>query len=150
MHWAAHGQTAAEVIHARVDAGRPHLGLTHWAGASPTKAETAIAKNYLTPDELAVLNRIVTAYLEFAEVQALSRRPMHMADWAGKLDDFLRLSGREVLENAGLVSHETALRKAEVEFEKFRKQALAGPSPAEKDFEEAVKKLPKRRPPEKG
>ena len=142
IHWAAHGQTAAEVVHGRVDAGKPNLGMTTWLGGNPTKEEAAIAKNYLTAEELEGLNRIVTAYLEFAELQALNRRPMYMRDWIAKLEDFLRLSGREILTHAGKISHEQALRKAEREFEKFRALELAQPSQVEKDFETAVKTLP--------
>ncbi|HEY3351716.1 MAG TPA: virulence RhuM family protein [Polyangia bacterium] len=95
MHWAAHGQTAAEVIVARADAAKPNMGLTTWTGPVPRKADVAIAKNYLDAVELEALNRIVTAYLEFAELQALNRKPMYMADWIAKLDDFLRLSERK-------------------------------------------------------
>ena len=146
MHWAAHGQTAAEVVHGRVDAGKQNLGMTTWLGGKPTKEEAAIAKNYLRAEELEGLNRIVTAYLEFAELRALNRRPMYMRDWIAKLEDFLRLSGREILTHAGKISHEQALRKAEREFEKFRVRELAQPSQVEKDFDEAVKKLPKPRP----
>ena len=149
MHWAAHGQTAAEVVHGRVDAGKQNLGMTTWLGGKPTKEEAAIAKNYLRAEELEGLNRIVTAYLEFAELRALNRRPMYMRDWIAKLEDFLRLSGREILTHAGKISHEQALRKAEREFEKFRVRELAQPSQVEKDFDEAVKKLPKPRPKKK-
>jgi hypothetical protein len=150
MHWAAHGQTAAEVVHARANATKPNLGLTSWLGTKPTKEEAAIAKNYLAADELDALNRIVTAYLEFAELQALNRQPMYMRDWIAKLEDFLRLSDRDILTHVGTVSHEEAVRKAELEFEKFRHQQLALPSLVEKDFEAAVKKLPKPRPKKKG
>ena len=143
IHWAAHGQTAAEVIHARVDATKPQAGMTNWVGAKPGKAEAVIAKNYLSPEELNVLNRIVTVYLELAEVQALNRQPMYMRDWIGKLDDFLRLSGRDILKHAGKISHEQAVRKAELEFEKFHNAQLAEPSQVEKDFEAAVKELKK-------
>ena len=146
MHWAAHGQTAAEVVHGRVDAGKQNLGMTTWLGGKPTKEDAAIAKNYLRAEEPEALNRIVTAYLEFAELRALNRRPMYMQDWIAKLEDFLRLSGREILTHAGKISHEQALRKAEREFEKFRVRELAQPSQVEKDFDEAVKKLPKPRP----
>jgi hypothetical protein len=92
MHWAAHGHTAAEVVAARADGAKPNMGLTSWTGATPKKTDAVVAKNYLAADELEALNRIVTAYLEFAELQALGRKPMHMADWIAKLDDFLRLS----------------------------------------------------------
>ncbi len=111
MHWAAHGHTAAEVIAARADAAKPNMGLTSWTGAAPRKTDVAIAKNYLGAEELDALNKIVTAYLEFAEVQALNRRPMYMADWIAKLDDFLRLSERDVLAHAGKVSHRPRSRR---------------------------------------
>ena len=153
MHWAAHGNTAAEVVHARVDGTKPQAGMTTWVGARPNKAGAVIAKNYLSPEELNALNRIVVAYLEFAEVQALSRRPMYMRDWIAKLDDFLRLSGRGILTHAGKVSHEDALRKAELEFERFHRRQLAQPSRVERDFDAAVKglkQLPGKRPTRKG
>jgi hypothetical protein len=143
MHWAAHGQTAAEVIHARVDAAKPQMGMTNWVGAKPSKAEAVIAKNYLTPEELNALNRIVTAYLETAELAALNRKPMYMRDWIAKLDDFLHLSGRDILTHAGKISHEQAVQKAELEFEKLHRVQLAEPSQVEKDFEAAVKELKK-------
>jgi hypothetical protein len=145
MHWAAHGHTAAEIIHDRADAARPNMGLTNWQGAKPTREEAVIAKNYLTAKELEALNRIVNAYLEFAELQALSRKPMHMRDWISKLEDFLRLGEREILTHAGTISHEQALRNAELEFEEFRGLQLAQTSQVEKDFDEAVKGLPKPR-----
>jgi hypothetical protein len=149
MHWAAHGHTAAEIVHKRSDAARPNMGLTNWQGTKPSKGEAVIAKNYLTAKELEALNRIVNAYLEFAELQALNRKPMYMRDWISKLDDFLRLGEREILARAGTISHEEALRKAELEFEKFRVLQLAQPSQVEKDFDEAVKQLPKPRKPRK-
>jgi hypothetical protein len=145
MHWAAHGHTAAEIVHNRADAARPNMGLTSWQGARPTREEAVIAKNYLTAKELEALNRIVNAYLEFAEVQALSRKPMYMRDWISKLEDFLRLGEREILTHSGTISHEQALRKAELEFEEFRVRQLAQVSQVEKDFDEAVKRLPKPR-----
>ena len=143
MHWAAYGQTAAEVIHARADAAKPQMGMTNWVGAKPNKAEAVIAKNYLSSEELNALNRIVVAYLELAEVQALNRKPMYMRDWIAKLDDFLRLGGRDILKHAGKISHEQAARKAELEFEKFHRAQLAEPSQVEKDFDAAVKELKK-------
>jgi len=142
MHWAAHGHTAAEIVHARADGRQPHMGMTNWVGEKPRREEAGIAKNYLAADEIEVLNRIVTAYLEFAEVQALNRKPMYMRDWIGKLDDFLRLGDRAILSHAGKISHEEALRKAETEFEKFRLTQLNEVSRVERDFEKAVKKLP--------
>jgi hypothetical protein len=145
MHWAAHRHTAAEIVHRRADATRQNMGLTSWMGSKPTRAEVAIAKNYLTAEELEALNRIVNAYLEFAELQALNRKPMYMRDWIAKLEDFLRLGDREILTHTGTISHERALRKAELEFEKFRARQLAEPSQVEKDFDEAVRNLPKPR-----
>lgn len=149
VHWAAHGHTAAEIVHHRADATKQNMGLTSWIGSKPTKGEAAIAKNYLTAEELEALNRIVNAYLEFAELQALNRKPMYMRDWIAKLEDFLRLGEREILTHSGTVSHEQALRKAELEFEKFRLFQLAEASQVEKDFDEAVRKLPKPRKPRK-
>ena len=106
MHWAAHGHTAAEIVHKRSDAARPTMGLTNWQGTKPSKGEAVIAKNYLTAKELEALNRVVNAYLEFAELQALNRKPMYMRDWISKLDDFLRLGEREILTHAGTISNE--------------------------------------------
>ena len=148
MHWAAHGHTAAEIIAERADATRPTMGLTSWSGGRVRKTDVTVAKNYLTADELDALNRIVTAYLEFAELQARNRRPMYMRDWIAKLDDFLRLSEREILTHAGRVSHEVALAKAEGEFEKFQVGQLAQPTEVEKQFEAMVKDL-KKLPPKK-
>jgi hypothetical protein len=145
MHWAAHGHTAAEIVYQRADAERPNMGLTSWAGAPsgqpPRKADAGIAKNYLDEDELQTLNRIVTAYLEFAELQAMRRRPMYMTDWIAKLDEFLRISDREVLDHAGRVSHEQALAKAEAEFEKYRAALTNEVSPVERHFEAAIKRV---------
>ncbi len=111
MHWAAHGQTAAEIIYGRADASKPNMGITNWTGPSIRKNEVTVAKNYLSEEELDILNRIVTAYLEFAELQALSRKPMYMRDWIDKLDDFLKMSGRDLLKHAGSISHDQALQK---------------------------------------
>lgn len=119
------------------------MGLTNWVGSRPSKSEAVIAKNYLAPEELDTLNRIVNAYLEFAELQALNRKPMYMEDWIVKLDDFLKLSGRELLSHAGTISHEQAIERAQIEYEKHRALRIDRPSPAEKHFEQAVKKLPK-------
>ena len=118
------------------------MGMTSWLGEKPRKDEAVIAKNYLKPEELDVLNRIVNVYLEFAELQALNRKPMYMQNWIAKLDEYLRLSEREILQHAGKISHEEALQKAELEFEKYRAGQLTQTSRVEKDFEEAVKMLP--------
>lgn len=120
MHWAAHGNTAAEIIYKRIDAHKPNLGLTTFKGEKPTKQETEIAKNYLTENELNILNRMVTAYLELAELQALNQKPMYMKDWIERLDDFLKMTGKDVLQNAGTISHEQALKKATEEYDKFK------------------------------
>ena len=144
MHWAAHGQTAAEIIHHRVDASQPHLGLTHYQGAEPTKKEVETAKNYLQEDEVNILNRIVTAYLEFAELQALNRRPMKMENWSSKLDDFLKLGDHDLLTHAGKISAKQAKEKAHLEYDKFRKVIDLTPSQVEKDFQSVIKNLEAR------
>jgi hypothetical protein len=141
MHWAAHGETAAEVVHRRADASKPNMGLTSWSGALPRKADVATAKNYLTEDEIQALNLIVSAYLDFAELQAHSRKPMYMADWIRKLDDFIRLSDREILTHAGKISHEAAVAKAEAEFDKFRTAQAALPQPVDRHFEQTLDQL---------
>ena len=141
MHWAAHGHTAAEIVAARADAAKPNMGLTSFTGVHPKQADSEIAKNYLNPEELDILNRIVTIYLDFAELQALSRKPMYMKDWVAKLDDFLRTSEREILTHAGRVSHEAAIEKARIEYEKYRRQLLEEPTPVERHFIEAVKEI---------
>ncbi|KAA2245690.1 virulence RhuM family protein [Chitinophaga agrisoli] len=149
MHWAAHGNTAAEVIFHRIDAGKPNLGLTNFKGGKPTKQETEIAKNYLTADELNILNRMVTAYLELAELQALNRRPMYMKDWITRLDEFLRMTGNDILQHAGSVSHEQAMKKAAVEYDKFKESHKDELSNAEKHFltyiEDAAKKIGRKK-----
>ncbi len=138
MHWAAHGHTAAEVIAVRADATKPNMGLTSWPGDSLRKADVSVAENYLGAEELEALNRIVTAYLEFAELQAMNRKPMYMADWITKLDDFLKLGNRDVLRHAGRVSHDQAMAKAELEYDRFASARAAFPAPVEKHFEEAI------------
>lgn len=134
MHWAAHGHTAAELIYQRIAADKPHLGLTNFKGVSPTKQEIQTAKNYLTEEELDVLNRVVTAYLELAELQALNRKPMYMADWITRLDEFIRMTGNDVLDHTGLVSHNQMLDKAEVEYEKYKEIIKNDLSKVERDF----------------
>ncbi len=147
MHWAAHGHTAAEVIHERADASKPNMGLTSVSRAGRVrKQDVAVAKNYLQGEELASLNRIVNAYLEFAELQARGKRLMYMQDWITKLDDFLRLSDREILTHAGTISHEVAQLKAEAAYEQYRARTDADTRAVDADFDEAVKRLPKPRP----
>ena len=142
MHWAAHGQTAAEVIHARVDATKPFMGLqTTRPGGIIRKEDVSVAKNYLDAGELGILNRIVTVYLEFAELQALRRKVMTMGEWVAKLDEFLKLSDHELLDHAGKISAEQARAKAELEYDRYRKLLDAQPRPVDADFEKAVAKL---------
>ena len=117
------------------------MGLTSWAGSRPRKEDVAIAKNYLAADEWDGLNRIVTAYLEFAELQARNRKPMYMRDWITKLDDFLRLSERDILTHAGKITHEAALTKAEAEYEKFHALEAGQPSSVELHFEAAIQEV---------
>ncbi len=155
MHWAAHGRTAAEVIAERADATKPNMGLTSWLGDGIRMADVAVAKNYLWAPELDVLNRIVTMYLDFAELQALNRKPMYMRGWIAKLDDFLRLNERDILTHAGTVSHEDALDRARVEYEQFRAKHVELPSPVERHFQQAVEETKllesgRKRPPRKG
>ena len=141
MHYATHGKTAAEIVYERVDSSKPNMGMTNFSGTKPTKKEVAIAKNYLFEDELETLNRLVVSYLEFAELQAKRRKPMKMKDWIKKLDDFLNFSDFEVLQHKGKISHKQALKKANQEYEKYKKRVINQKSKAEIDFEEAIKKL---------
>ena len=141
MHWAAHGHTAAEVVVARADAGQPNMGMTSTSADHPRKQDAPVAKNYLQADELEALNRIVTAYLEFAELQALNRQPMTMAGWIAKLDDFLRLSGRELLTHGGRVSHADALQHAQQQYDLWRKQRATLPQAVDRDFDAATHAL---------
>ncbi|MBM2812794.1 MAG: hypothetical protein HW416_3553 [Chloroflexi bacterium] len=143
MHWAIVGQTAAEIVHARVSAAKPQMGLTSWSGDQPRKGDVSIAKNYLNEDEIKALNLIVSAYLDFAELQAVGRTPMYMADWIRKLDDFIRISDREILTHAGTISHETALSKAEAEYEAFRAAQASLPQPVDQHFSKALGELTK-------
>ena len=142
MHWAAHGQTAAEVIHARVDADQPFMGLrTTRPGGIIRKEDVSIAKNYLDGEELGTLNRIVNAYIEFAELRALQRKVMTMRDWITKLDEFLSISEHELLDHAGKITAEQARMKAELEYERYRMFLDAQPRAVDLDFDQAVKRL---------
>lgn len=142
MHWAIHGQTAAEVVRARADATQPHMGLTSWK-SGPTgsirKADVTIAKNYLTADELSALDRVVVMYLDYAEEQASKRRPMTMADWVAKLDGFLQFNERNVLTHAGTVTQALAAGHAQAEFERYdaEQRRLEAASPSS-DFDRLV------------
>lgn len=144
MHWATHGHTAAEVIAERADAAKPFMGLqTTRPGGIVRKDDVAVAKNYLTEDELQVLNRIVNLYIEYAELQALERKAMTMQDWITKLDEFLKISGRELLDHAGKISAESAKAKAEKEYARYRKLLDAQPQRVDAEFEKAAKELKK-------
>ncbi len=138
MHFAIHGQTAAEMINDRVDADKPFLGLTNFKGKYITTRDIGIAKNYLSEDELKQLNLIVSMYLDFAELQATNGRLMKMLDWIQKLDDFLKISEKELLTNAGIVSHQKAIGKAKFEYEKYRK---AEDKKYISDFDREMKKI---------
>jgi hypothetical protein len=141
MHWAAHGHTAAELIYNRADSEKINMGITNFPGNILLKRDTEIAKNYLSEEELNVMNRIVTAYLETAEVQALNRKPMTMQDWLERLDMFLTMAGREILENAGQISHDSAIEKAHSEYDKYRQRLINEPTEVERHFIEAEKEL---------
>jgi hypothetical protein len=147
MHWAAHGHTAAEIIFQRADAFKVNAGLTSFKGSKPSKQETEIAKNYLIEDELNILNRMVTAYLEVAEIQAMNRTPMYMKDWIERLDGFLTMTGKNILTHAGSISHELAIEKAHAEYEKYKERTKNELSKVEidllKQIDSASKKLKK-------
>jgi hypothetical protein len=138
MHWAVTGKTAAEIISHRVNSNKPNIGLTNWRGAKPRKQDVSIAKNYLLENELAALNNLAEQYLIFAEGQAMQRIPMTMKDWIEKLNGFLTLNNRDILENAGKISHELAIEKAEREYDKYNLQQQ---KTIESDFDKAVKNL---------
>jgi len=145
VHWAITGQTAAEIIHSRVDATKPNLGLTTWRGAVPRKSDITTAKNYLTEPELAALNNLIEQYLVFAQGQAMRRIPMYMADWITKLDAFLALNDRDILTHAGRISHDMAQSKAESQYDAFQAAQTAAPRAVDADFDEAIKQLGKPR-----
>jgi hypothetical protein len=138
MHFAIHGQTAAEMIHSRSNADKPFIGLTNYNGNYITQRDVSIAKNYLTEDELKQLNLIVSMYLDFAELQATNGRLMKMQDWIDKLDDFLKISEKKLLKDAGKISHKQAIEKAKKEYEKYRK---AEDKKYISDFDREMKKL---------
>ena len=148
MHFSVHGHTAAEIIYERANAEKDFMGLTSWTGALPKRTDAEIAKNYLSSDELDTLNRIVSLYLDFAELQAKSHKPMYMKDWIQKLDDFLKLSGKELLSHAGKISAELAKQKADTEYDKFKERTTYSLSPVEihflENFEKEQKKLKNR------
>lgn len=140
LHFAAHGNTAAEVVYFRVDSDKPFAGLTHFKGSQPTQAEALIAKNYLQVEELKVLNNLVSAYFDLAEINAIEEKPMKMQDYLKQLDLILSSTGREILQNAGKISHQQAQEKAETEFRKYHNKTL---SEVEKSYLDTLKKLGK-------
>lgn len=140
LHFAAHGHTAAEVIYERADAEQPFMGLTTFKGEHPTLADVKIAKNYLSEDELKILNNLVSGYFDFAEIQAMKRRPMYMSDYIQQLDNILSSTGEPLLVGAGKVSHATAISKAESEYRKYELRTL---SPVEQAYLDTIKQLNK-------
>lgn len=144
MHWAITGKTAAEIIVQRADSNKLNMGLTNWRGTKPRKQDVGIAKNYLEENELEALNNLVEQYLIFATGQAMRRIPMYMKDWIEKLHGFLKLNDRNILENAGKISHQVAIEKAEKEYDKYH---LKMNNEIESDFDKAIKKIeaPKRK-----
>lgn len=144
MHYSVHGHTAAEIIYERADAEKDFMGLTTWSGAMPSKPEAEIAKNYLTHEEIKSLNRIVSLYLDFAEMQAEGHRPMYMKDWINILDDFLRISRKDILTHAGKISAKLAKEKADHEYDKFKERTKNNLSPVEIHFLENFEREQKR------
>lgn len=143
MHFAASGKTAAELIYERADSKKDFMGLTSWKGYMPQKNDALVAKNYLTEDELDTLNRIVSMYLDFAELQAKARKPMYMKDWIAKLDAFLNISERDILTHAGKISSEFAQTKASEEYSRFYTRSINEMSEVEKHFIESVERTEK-------
>lgn len=144
MHFAAHGHTAAEIIYLRADSAKDNMGLTVFKGKHPKKDEVTVAKNYLDEKELNILNRITSAYLEFAELQAIRHIPMTMKDWIAKLDDFIKMTGSELLENSGKISKLEAENKALAEYAKYKETIKDELSEVEKHFLESVKQTQKQ------
>lgn len=141
MHWAAHKHTAAEVIYQRADAEKEHMGLTSWQGKSIKKTDVEVAKNYLNKDEMDALNKIVTAYLDIAEVHALNHEPMYMKDWLETIDDYLKMTRRDILKTKGTVTHKQALEKAHSEYERYKKLERNRVSSVEEHFLGSINKL---------
>ena len=143
MHWAAHKHTAAEVIYQRADADKDNMGLTTWSGNRIKRSDVEVAKNYLDEKELDALNKIVTAYLDIAEVHALNQEPMYMKDWLETIDDYLRMTRRDILTTKGKVTHQQALEKAHLEYEKYKRNQEYILSPVECHFLESIGELDK-------
>ena len=141
MHWAAHKHTAAEVIYQRADAEKEYMGLTSWQGKSIKRTDVEVAKNYLNKDELDALNKIVTAYLDIAEVHALNHEPMYMKDWIETIDDYLKMTRRDILRTKGTVTHKQALEKAHEGYEKYKKREESRLSLVEQHFLDSINEL---------
>ena len=144
MHYSVHGHTAAEIIYERADARKDFMGLTTWTGAMPQKTDAEIAKNYLSQEEITTLNRIVSLYLDFAELQAEEHRPMYMKDWIAILDDFLRISRKDILTHAGSISAKLAKAKADAEYDKFKERTRNELTPVEIHFLEQFEREQKK------
>ena len=144
IHYSVHGHTAAEIIYERADAEKDFMGLTSWTGALPQKTDAEVAKNYLSQEELTTLNRIVSLYLDFAELQAEEHRPMYMKDWVSILDDFLRISRKDILNHAGRVSAQLAKAKADAEYDKYKERTKNELSPVELHFIEQFEREQKK------
>ena len=143
MHWAAHKHIAAEVIYQRADANKDNMGLTTWSGKRIKLSDVEVAKNYLDEKELDALNKIVTAYLDIAEVHALNQEPMYMKDWLETIDDYLRMTRRDILTTKGKVTHQQALEKAHSEYERYKRNQEYILSPVECHFLESIGELDK-------
>ena len=147
MHWASHGETASETVYRRVDSSKDNLGLTNFRGSIPTRKESEVAKNYLNEEELNILNRMVSAYLEIAEIQAMDRVPMYMSDWIIQLDNFLKMTNKEILTNSGTISHDKAIERAHKEYDIYKEKIKNRISKVEQDFlaqlEQTSKKIKK-------
>ena len=143
MHWAAHKHTAAEIVFARADSEKENMGLTSWEGKQIKKSDSEIAKNYLNDQELDALNKIVSAYLDIAEVRALNHEPMYMKDWLETIDDYLKMTRREILTTKGSISHKQANEKAHAEYDKYKKKQDELLSNVEKDFIHSIEMLEK-------
>ena len=141
MHWAAHRHTAAEIVYQRADAEKENMGLASWEGRRIRRSDTEIAKNYLTQAELDALNKIVSAYLDIAEVRALTHEPMYMKDWLETIDDYLKMTRRDILTTKGRVTHKQAIDKAHEEYEKYQKKQDELLSPVEQHFIESIREL---------
>ena len=141
MHWAAHQHTAAEIVYQRADSDKENMGLTSWEGKQIKRSDTEIAKNYLTQTELDALNKIVSAYLDIAEVRALAQEPMYMKDWLETIDDYLKMTRRDILTTKGRITHKQAIDKAHAEYEKYRKKQDDSLSSVERHFIESIKEL---------